>query len=115
MPPRFKRLDSSVELPLFRVLQECLTNIHRHSESKTATVKVEADEGRVRLEISDHGKGFPKRDSTPRSGKRSGVGINGMRERLKDLGGTLEIHSTNQGTTVRAEIPVNGDARAATN
>jgi PAS domain S-box-containing protein len=115
MPPRFKRLDSSVELPLFRVLQECLTNIHRHSESKTATVKVEADEGRVRLEISDHGKGFPKRDSTPRSGKRSGVGINGMRERLKDLGGTLEIHSTNQGTTVRAEIPVRGDARAAAN
>jgi len=115
MPPRFKRLDSSVELPLFRVLQECLTNIHRHSESKTATVKVEADEGRVSLEISDRGKGFPKRDSTLISGKRSGVGINGMRERLKDLGGTLEIHSTNQGTTVRAEIPVRGDARAATN
>ena len=109
MPPHFRRLDPSVELPLFRVLQECLTNIHRHSESKTAAVKVEADDRKVTLEISDQGKGIARRE-----GKRSGVGINGMRERLKDLGGTLAIHSTSQGTTVRAEIPVRGDARAAT-
>lgn len=114
MPSGFKRLDSSVELPLFRVLQECLTNIHRHSESKTATVKVEADEHKVSLEISDQGKGMETRDSRPNGGKRLGVGISGMRERLKDLGGTLEIHSTNQGTTVRAAIPLRADARAAT-
>lgn len=114
MPPHFKRLHSSVELPLFRVLQECLTNIHRHSESKTAAVKVEADERKVILEISDQGKGIPKRDSVLNAHKPLGVGISGMRERLKDLGGTLEIHSTNQGTIVRAEIPVRGDALAAT-
>lgn len=115
MPPSFKRLDSSVELPLFRVLQECLTNIHRHSESKTATVKVEAGERKVSLEVSDEGKGIPKRDLVLNAHKPLGVGISGMRERLKDLGGTLEIQSTNQGTTVRAEIPVRAGALAATN
>ncbi|MGH9730317.1 MAG: PAS domain S-box protein, partial [Candidatus Acidiferrales bacterium] len=115
MPAHFKRLDSSVELPLFRVLQECLTNIHRHSESKTATVKVEVDEDRVSLEVGDQGKGIAKGGAKVNGGRRLGVGISGMRERLKDLGGTLEIHSTHQGTTVRAEIPVRGDARAATN
>ncbi|MHB8484442.1 MAG: sensor histidine kinase, partial [Candidatus Acidiferrales bacterium] len=115
MPPGFKRMEPAIELPLFRVLQECLTNIHRHSESKTATVKVEADERKVSLEVSDQGKGLPKRDATLGSGKRLGVGINGMRERLKDLGGTLELYSTNQGTTVRAAIPLRADARAATN
>ncbi|HEV2314657.1 MAG TPA: PAS domain S-box protein [Candidatus Acidoferrales bacterium] len=115
MPPSFKRLHSSVELPLFRVLQECLTNIHRHSESKTAAVKVEVDEHSVSLEISDQGKGIPKRDAKLNAHKPMGVGISGMRERLKDLGGTLEIQSTNQGTIVRAEIPVRGDALAATN
>ena len=114
MSPGFKRLDSSVELPLFRVLQECLTNIHRHSESKTATVKVEADEHKVSLEVADRGKGIAQRDATLNVGKRMGVGISGMRERLNDLGGTLEIHSTNQGTTVRAAIPLRADARAAT-
>ncbi|MGH9781923.1 MAG: histidine kinase, partial [Candidatus Acidiferrales bacterium] len=110
-----KRLGPSIELPLFRVLQECLTNIHRHSESKTATVKVEADEHGVSLEISDQGKGMalPPRDSKPGTGNRTGVGISGMRERLHDLGGSLKIQSTNQGTTVRAEIPLRGEASAA--
>jgi signal transduction histidine kinase len=114
MPSGFKRLDPSVELPLFRVLQECLTNIHRHSESKTAAVKVEADEHKVSLEVSDQGKGIALRDSKLTGGKRLGVGISGMRERLNDLGGTLEIHSTDQGTVVRAAIPLRADARAAT-
>ena len=112
MSSGFKRLDSSVELPLFRVLQECLTNIHRHSESKTATVKVEADEHKVSLEVSDQGKGIEKCESKLNGGKRLGVGIRGMRERLHDLGGTLEIHSRNEGTVVRAAIPLRADARA---
>ncbi|MGB7022544.1 MAG: PAS domain S-box protein [Candidatus Acidiferrales bacterium] len=115
MPPNFKRLEPSIELPLFRVLQECLTNIHRHSESKTAAVKVEVDEHKVSLEVSDQGKGMAKRDAMLNVGKRMGVGISGMRERLNDLGGTLEIHSTNQGTTVRAAIPLRADARAPAN
>ena len=106
MPRKLKRLEPSVELPLFRVLQECLTNIHRHSESKTATVKVEADEHKVSLEVSDQGKGMGKRDSKTNGGKRFGVGISGMRERLSDLGGTLEIESTDRGTTVLAAIPL---------
>ena len=114
MPSGFKRLDSSVELPLFRVLQECLTNIHRHSGSKTATVRVEADEHKVSLEVSDQGNGIAQGDSKLNGGKRVGVGISGMRERLNDLGGTLEIESTDRGTTVRAKIPLPVDARAAT-
>ncbi|HEV2615527.1 MAG TPA: PAS domain S-box protein [Candidatus Acidoferrales bacterium] len=115
MPPGFKRLAPSIELPLFRVLQECLTNIHRHSDSKTASVKVEADERRVSLEVSDQGKGMPLplRDLEQNTGNRTGVGISGMRERLRDLGGTLEIESTSQGTTVRAAIPLDASAAAS--
>ena len=108
MPQKLKRMGDDIELALFRVLQECLTNIHRHSGSKTATLKVEADEHRASLEVSDQGTGIPKaafntRKTEPR---RTGVGISGMRERLKDLGGTLEIDSSERGTTVRAIIPL---------
>lgn len=108
LPPKLRRLDEPIELALFRVLQECLTNIHRHSGSKTAVVKVEADEQQVRLEVVDHGKGIlqPLLESRFVARKRLGVGINGMRERLKGLNGTLEIHSTNLGTTARAIIPL---------
>jgi signal transduction histidine kinase len=114
IPPKLKRLDEPIELALFRVLQECLTNIHRHSGSKTAIVKVEADEHRVNLEVIDRGRGIPKPLLETRfaASKRLGVGINGMRERLKDLGGTLEIHSTNLGTTARAIIPLRQPAAA---
>lgn len=116
IPPKLPRLDEPIELALFRVLQECLTNIHRHSGSKTAIVKVETDEHRVNLEVIDEGKGIPKPvlDTQFVPSKRLGVGINGMRERLKGLGGTLEIQSTNLGTTARAAIPLRADARAAT-
>lgn len=108
MPPKLKRVGDDIELALFRVLQECLTNIHRHSGSKTATVKVEADEHRASLEVSDQGTGIPKAldDSRSAGRKRPGIGISGMRERLKDLGGTLEIDSSEHGTTVRAIIPL---------
>ncbi|MHB8540074.1 MAG: PAS domain S-box protein [Candidatus Acidiferrales bacterium] len=119
MPPKLKRVGDDVELALFRVLQECLTNIHRHSGSKTATVKVEVDEHRASLEVSDQGTGIPKAtlDSRKAGPKRPGIGISGMRERLKDLGGTLEIDSSASGTTVRATIPLrtNDAAGAAAN
>ena len=115
MPPKLKRAGDDVELALFRVLQECLTNIHRHSGSKTATVKVEVDDHRAILEVIDQGAGIPKAtlDSRKAGLKRPGIGISGMRERLKDLGGTLEIDSSEQGTTVRAEIPLRMNAAAA--
>ncbi|MGB7024875.1 MAG: histidine kinase, partial [Candidatus Acidiferrales bacterium] len=108
IPPKLRRLEEPVELALFRVLQECLTNIHRHSGSKTAVVTVEADEQQVKLEVSDQGRGIlePLLETRFTAPKRLGVGINGMRERLKGLNGTLEIHSTNLGTTARAIIPL---------
>ncbi|HVA16452.1 MAG TPA: ATP-binding protein, partial [Candidatus Dormibacteraeota bacterium] len=108
IPPKLRRLDESIELALFRVLQECLTNIHRHSGSKTAIVKVEADEHQVKLEVIDQGKGIaqPLLGTKFTAPNRLGVGINGMRERLKGLDGRLEIHSTNLGTTARAVIPL---------
>ena len=108
IPPKLRRLDESIELALFRVLQECLTNIHRHSGSRTAIVKVEADEHQVKLEVIDQGKGIaqPLLDTKFTAPNRLGVGINGMRERLKGLDGRLEIHSTDLGTTARAVIPL---------
>ncbi|MHB8525876.1 MAG: PAS domain S-box protein [Candidatus Acidiferrales bacterium] len=114
MPPKLKRVGDDIELALFRVLQECLTNIHRHSGSKTATVRVEVDDHRAILEVIDQGTGIPKStlDLRKAGPRRTGVGISGMRERLKDLGGTLEIDSSEQGTTVRAEIPLRMNAAA---
>lgn len=102
------RLDSEVELVLFRVLQESLTNIHRHSGSKVAGVRIGADSGRVWLEVSDRGKGMPNEPLEPfaRSKSRPGVGITGMRERVKDLAGVLEITSDQSGTRVKAVIPL---------
>jgi len=108
LSPELKRLDHAVELTLFRILQECLTNIHRHSRSKTATVKMFADEKNVYLEVVDQGTGIPKRtlDSWSLAGPRGGIGIRGMRERLKDLGGSLQIDANKRGTTVRAAVPI---------
>jgi len=105
---KLPRFEHSVELTLFRILQECLTNIHRHSGSKTASVALAADAQSVTLEIRDEGKGIPQETLRGwlRNTHRAGVGINGMRERLNDLGGTFEIASDRRGTTVRAHIPL---------
>jgi PAS domain S-box-containing protein len=106
--PELGRLDEAIELTLFRILQECLTNIHRHSGSETAAIKIESNAQEVSLVVSDQGKGIAQRKvgfwSAP--APREGVGINGMRERLKELGGKLDIRSTKQGTTVKATIPL---------
>jgi PAS domain S-box-containing protein len=108
VPPRMARFDPPAELALFRALQECLTNIHRHSGSKTASVMIDADDDRLTLEVRDQGKGIEAETLGDWFGnKRStGVGISGMRERMADLGGTLEIQSSSAGTVVRATIPV---------
>ncbi len=106
--PNLGRLDKAVELTLFRVLQECLTNIHRHSGSKTAHIKITADSQHATLRVTDEGKGIPQRtlERWTVAGPQTGVGISGMRERLKDLGGTLEITAGAKGTTVQASVPI---------
>lgn len=107
IPAQMARFEPAAELALFRALQECLTNIHRHSGSKTAAVKIEVNEQNLTLEVRDQGKGI---EQTTLGGwlgnsKRMGVGISGMRERVKDLGGTLDIQSGQAGTTVIVAIP----------
>ena len=101
----FGRLPSDMELVIFRLVQECLTNIHRHSESKTASIRMARDSNQITLNIRDQGNGMsPARFAEIQSG-RSGVGIRGMRERLRQFDGTMNIESDSSGTNVFATIP----------
>jgi PAS domain S-box-containing protein len=105
----FDRLYSDGELALFRVLQESLTNIHRHSGSPTARVRLRQKDGMVFLEIQDQGKGLKpallERLTEDWTGA-PGVGLRGMNERMQQLGGRLELSSTGKGTTLTAIIPL---------
>jgi signal transduction histidine kinase len=99
------RLPSDIEIALFRVVQESLTNVHRHSGSRVANVHIARDAERVVLEIRDEGK-------MAQAGKKAfspGVGILGMRERVRQLGGKLEIYSDEAGTLIRALVPLTED------
>ncbi len=98
------RLSPDVELALFRVIQEALNNIHRHSGAKNAQVQVAKGEGSLVLRISDDGRGM--RPSPGAGGATLGVGLLGMRERLSQLGGRLKIGSAESGTVIEAEVPL---------
>jgi PAS domain S-box-containing protein len=101
------RLGHETEIALFRILQEGLTNVHRHSGSRSASVRLAQRDGKVRLEIIDRGKGIPaKKQLDLNSPGQLGVGFRGMRERVLQIGGNLEIHSGANGTTVVAIVPV---------
>ncbi len=105
IPASFARLPNDTELAIFRIVQECLTNIHRHSESDTAAIRIRQEAGRLVVEVQDRGRGIPneKQVELTASG-RSGIGFGGMRERVRQLGGTLEINSDGDGTLVRATL-----------
>jgi PAS domain S-box-containing protein len=111
----FGRLSQESETALFRIVQESLSNIQRHSGSKTAKIHLRADSACVNLEVSDRGKGMGKNavERGNGSGTRLGVGILGMRERMAQLGGKLEIESNSRGTTVRATIPLGAEVSNA--
>jgi PAS domain S-box-containing protein len=104
----FGRLPQEAETALFRIVQESLANIQRHSGTKTARIHLRGDTGGVNLEVIDHGRGMNQKaiERGNGSGTRLGVGILGMRERMTQLGGKLEIESSSSGTTVRVSIPV---------
>jgi len=107
----FGRLPRDTETAVFRFVQECLTNVHRHSESPVAHVRVTRSDGTVEVEVRDQGKGIPAEKIPELADTGSpGVGLRGMKERLSQLGGTLEINSNGNGTAVVAKLPVAGTA-----
>jgi len=103
-----ERLAEIVERTLFRIVQESLTNIFRHSGSDTASVRITRRSGIVRLEVADNGKGIPNDvlAALNSSGGQLGVGIRGMRERIRQLGGWLQVKSRPDGTTIISSLPV---------
>ncbi len=102
------RLPPEVETTLFRSLQESLNNVHRHSGSPRARVHIDRSQASVTMEVQDEGQGMQqgalKRNGNPAA--LPGVGVAGMRERVRQLGGQLEIHSTPSGTTLKAVLPL---------
>jgi two-component system NarL family sensor kinase len=116
IPSEIQRLSPDAEVAIFRVLQESLTNVHRYAESSKAVVRMDVTGDEIKLEIQDFGKGVQSsRASSPNgSVARLGVGIQGMTERMRQLGGKLEITSSpNKGTLVTATIPLSSSAAIA--
>jgi signal transduction histidine kinase len=105
--PGFGRLPQEAETALFRIVQESLSNIQRHSGSPTARIRLDGNPEGITLEISDDGHGFTEAKGKSRNqpGARFGVGIVGMHERMAQLGGSLEVESSKSGTIVRATLP----------
>jgi two-component system NarL family sensor kinase len=108
MPKDLARPSPDVETALFRVVQQSLANIHRHSESKVARIKLTREAQRITIEVSDEGKGLPPEVLARfrESGQLPGVGISGMRERMNALRGTFEIISDSSGSTIRVSVPI---------
>jgi signal transduction histidine kinase len=109
LPAEFEtRLPQNVEIALFRAVQEALTNIHRHSGASAVDVSLSLGDEQARLAIQDNGKGIPAEALRAlRDGmSEGGVGLAGMRERLRDLGGILEIRSNGSGTTILITVPI---------
>src|SRR5579871_1169587 len=108
VPEKMDRPPRDRELVLFRVLQESLTNVHRHSGASAASVRLQCDKGHLQLEISDNGKGIPQErlNSLSNSSNSTGVGIAGMRERVRELGGHLEVRSAGIGTSIHVSLPI---------
>jgi PAS domain S-box-containing protein len=106
IPENFGRLPRDMELMVFRLVQESLINIHRHSASKTADIRIAREAESVRIEVRDQGKGIRPEELEKMRKGGSGVGIRGMRERVAQFGGELHIDSSPAGTHVSVTIPV---------
>jgi signal transduction histidine kinase len=105
---KIPRLSPDVETAVFRVLQEALTNIHRHSRAERAEVSFAHRSSEIVLDIVDYGKGMPKTtlNRFVKSGTAGGVGLAGMRERIREIGGDLRIDSNSAGTHVTVSVPL---------
>jgi PAS domain S-box-containing protein len=108
MPIQLARLPEDIELALYRVIQEGLTNIHLHSGSKKAHIHLNCRERQALLTVADEGRGLPPGllERGGQGGAKLGVGISGMRERIRQLGGKFEIDTGSKGTTLRAIVPL---------
>jgi PAS domain S-box-containing protein len=103
IPSDLGRLPTEQEIAIFRIVQECLTNIHRHADSKTAAIRIRRDAEQIVVVAEDSGKGIPAEKLQSSSG---GVGFRGMYERIRYLGGRLELRSDSSGTVVTAILPL---------
>jgi len=109
----FGRLPRGLETALFRIVQEGLTNVHRHSDSRTVTIRIVRSSDDVSVAIADAGRGIPKqRLCEIEAGRASGVGLRGMRERVRQLGGSFKIRSTGKGTVVVTRLPLDNRAES---
>jgi PAS domain S-box-containing protein len=109
LPEDSSRIPRALELAVFRVVQESLTNIHRHSGSASAKISLIRTAKAVRVEIIDRGKGISSNGRQEMAAAQVGVGVRGMEERVRQFGGTLKIDSSPTGTTVTAMIPLTSD------
>jgi signal transduction histidine kinase len=106
LPDNLDRFSRDAELVVFRVVQECLTNIHRHSGSKTAAIDIAFSGGAVSIKVQDSGKGMTADKLAKIQSNAAGVGVRGMRDRVHQLGGQINIQSNASGTTVSVILPV---------
>lgn len=105
IPEDLGRLPADMEIAIFRAVQESLTNVHRHSGGSSCSVKVTEGDHNFCVEVRDNGKGIPKEKKFGLTSSGGGVGLRGMQERLRQLGGTLDIQSSDSGTTVTVTLP----------
>jgi PAS domain S-box-containing protein len=106
MPEKFGRLPADMELVIFRIVQESLTNVHRHSGSKTASIDISRNDDRIVVKVRDEGHGIPPEKLAQIQSQGSGVGISGMRERLRHIEGELSVESDTKGTKIVAIVPI---------
>jgi signal transduction histidine kinase len=114
IPTDFGRFSRELETAIFRVVQECLTNIHRHSDSPSAKIRLICSANDIRVEVKDRGIGIaPAKKMAMETAGTPGVGVRGMRERLRQLGGNLDINSDGNGTCVVARLPISSSSSTA--
>lgn len=106
LPKESSRLPEAIELVIFRIVQESLTNVHRHSGSQTAKIRLAHSEKSITVEIIDKGKGISRARLREMTAAQVGVGVRGMEERVRQFGGTLQIDSSTAGTKVAVTIPL---------
>ena len=105
-PQMFPRLSKEIEMTIFRIVQEALTNVYRHAESDSARVEIDKQADWVSVRVRDHGKGLPKEADGKILFPNMGVGVTGMRERVRQIGGELTLSRAEPGTLLEARIPL---------